>query len=112
MNFKPSDKVVCIRDDGFAGAESVVLQGGLPKKDVVYVVRETFNGWCGYFGQTPSVGLRLVGIICACQGELEYGWDSTCFRKLEEIQAESKLKREQEEAAALKEATQLINSEP
>jgi hypothetical protein len=113
MNFKPSDKVVCVNEKFRLPIQMVVLGGVAPKKDVTYVVRGITI--CRYSG---TVGLLLVGIECTLHPEtfLEYGWDEFAFRKLEEIQAENKAKKElwdlAGEAAALDEAFQLINTDP
>lgn len=115
MNFKPSDKVVMVRQSvgGPTIAETkedgtrLFRNVGVPELGKVYTVERVI------FTSNGQVGLALSGIIViCCDTGIETGWDHRLFRKLEEIQAENKLKREQEEAAALKEATQLINSEP
>ena len=106
MNFKPSDKVVCLNsyDQTYLLPGMIILIGGFPVKDTVYVVREVIPDI-----STGAIGLGLVGIVCnrLAPYNVEYAWHSNNFRKLEEIQAENKAK--QEEEAALKEAIELIN---
>jgi hypothetical protein len=114
MNFKPSDKVVCLGSFPLESCEKigcVVLMGGLPVKDVVYSVREVVPEVMLH-DRTISSGLRLVGIHCnknKTDGK-EFSWDSKGFRKLEDIQAENKAS--QSDDAFLKEALELINTDP
>lgn len=106
MIFKESDKVVALVT--FLGnlTGQVVLMGRPPVKHQVYVVR-------GMVQDTVDLnlwGVLLVGIICNAPYGREFAWWEGQFRKLEEIQEENKLRRDREEADALKQATELINS--
>lgn len=108
MNFKPSDKVVCLNNF----YTTPLVSGTHPKKGIIYVVRDTDDTAIAADGSIGQ-GLLLAGIVGALnRNGREWCFCATQFRKLEEIQAENKLKREQEKSSALKEATQLINSEP
>ena len=88
--FKESDKVVCI-DGDFGGHYGWHLPGGEPKKDSVYVVRDTvLVPW------DSELGLVLVGLPAICilpeygNGTIDEGWPCSHFRKLDEIQEENR----------------------
>lgn len=117
MNFKPNDKVVCIKqgvshDMGqgkyrFAGANYTAI-GFKPIKGVVYVVEAVLIDDLG------DAGLRLVGSTVWHDGytnpptpSKETGWSYRSFRKLEEVQHENEIERQNKEA--LEEARKLIN---
>jgi hypothetical protein len=105
MNFKPSDKVVCVSAFNL-NPGCLILEGSMPKANVVYVVRGFYT--CPI---VKNDALYLVGIKCnRHQIGLEFGWDNRGFRKLEDIQAENQASRS--DAAFLKEALELINTDP
>lgn len=85
MNFKANDKVVCISstwcDDPF---QEWITPGGLPVKDRVYVVSAVFPS-------EPMAGLVLVGLPAIRKAtNIDEGFVHRGFRKLEELQAESR----------------------
>lgn len=105
MNFKESDKVVRSPKKGVGKAaflaSGVTLIGELPQRGRVYVVSKVYS-------HSKPEGLILVGssTIHNATG-IEVGWNSTFFRKLEEVQAENEMIRANQEA--LEEARKLIN---
>lgn len=107
MNFKPSDKVVCILPEDFVAwafpEDAYIIYGELPQPNHVYTVREVIT--CPYTGLEV---LYLIGIkLSAHASGPDYGFLSEYFRKLEEIQAENREKQEMDQL--LKEAQELIN---
>lgn len=109
-NLKESDKVVCICDPWFGNRWRVI--GAVPKQGVVYIVEKAI-GPQESIDEDGTVadnqyGLVLVGSsLLDRQEDWECGWHTRNFRKLEEVQAENKLR--QSEAEQLEEARQLIN---
>ncbi len=96
MSFNISEKVVCVEGPDLTELYRFNVLGFVPKKDMVYVVNSTYH-------YKNEVGLNLVGsTVIHKRTGIEVGWDSSGFRKLEEVQAENRLKQEQEK--------QLINS--
>lgn len=87
--FRVSDKVVSIasfddKDPTFMCPE------GCPIKDHVYMVERADMG-------DTQDGLKLVGLtVYIVALNVEVGWAHRAFRKLEEIQAENRARREQE----------------
>lgn len=57
--------------------------GGIPKNGCIYVV-------IGFFSDGDILGLRLIGHPVFHKQIGEVGWDSRCFRELEEMKALSK----------------------
>lgn len=94
--FKISDKVIYIGVyDKIAAAEeltnshNIIISGESVKKDKVYVINKiiTNPAW-----KKNIHGLAFVGGLTAYDKRtcFEIGYDSRCFRKLEEIQAENR----------------------
>ena len=84
------DKVVCV-DDRFA-PEVAALYTALPKKGVVYVVRDVRLGIqpdC----RTGDVSLLLVGLVnprAESRSALERGFSAARFRRLEEVKEKAR----------------------
>ncbi len=90
--FKPSDKVVALVT--FDDKDPTWYIIGEPcVKDHVYVIERTDMG-------STRDGLKLVGrqVFHSDSGD-EVGWDHRQFRKLEEVQAENRLRATQEASA-------------
>jgi hypothetical protein len=91
------DKVLCV-DDRF-DPEVAVLYTALPKKGVVYVIRDIRIGIqpdC----KTGDVSLLLVGLVnprAESRSALERGFSASRFRRLEEVKERAR----QGEPAAL-----------
>ena len=83
-------KVVCV-DDAF-GADIKAIYKQLPKKDVVYTVRETSLGREKIFNQNNSVTVRillneLVNSVDPFHADgQELGFNAERFREVEELQ--------------------------
>lgn len=104
MNFKVSDKVVCIETPAADFFGMFRRVGPVPEVGRVYVIDKIIH--CAI-----STGLALVGSTSFfIPQDRECGYHHSLFRKLEEVQAENRAKNEQE--AFIREATKLINSEP
>ncbi len=87
--FKRGDKALCLTT---FGNTDWLVSGGVPQKDVVYVVRDYHYGRClgsrpgtEYYGQM----LHLEGIICdrvmTHPERVEMGWFHAGFRKVDEL---------------------------
>jgi hypothetical protein len=95
MNFKQSDKVVCICDSW--DLTRFITMGDVPVKDRVYVVSGSIQD------DNNHIGLVLVGCRVVHRGTgRDMGWDYQQFRKLEEVQAENRARVEREEALELR----------
>ena len=90
MSFKISEKVVCVDDQNWT-KENKTPQG-YPIKGKVYVVRDTRINM-------RQLGLMLVGLVTYGISGEEVGFRASRFRRLEEIQAENKLKKSQKQPA-------------
>jgi hypothetical protein len=88
MSFNVSDKVVCVDDSPGRRTGSRKLVAGQ-----VYVVRESVAS-----ARTRTPCVRLVGIINMWCPHYRYElpFDARRFRKLEEVQAENRLRAEKE----------------
>lgn len=102
MKFQPSDKVVCIRglpeNLWKSYLEGFINVGPLPETGRVYVVLKVGLA-------LHQDGIALVGSTSMNFVGMELGFCEEHFRKLEDIQAEN-------QAAMIKEATRLINTDP
>jgi hypothetical protein len=89
MNFQTSDKVVCVVSEWDIKEFHTIL-GPIPQKGTVYVVESIII-------KGRRISFRLVGSTAWFDGlygikPFEVGWDSTGFRKLEDIKRENSIK--------------------
>ena len=97
--FNRGDKVVCICDKFPLGIEKWYKE--LPKKDVVYVIRDVYLGRGSLVNKVPGatdgeVGVLLIGINNPPDPnnihKLELGFKAERFRPLDELKDEAREK--------------------
>ncbi|HYE31606.1 MAG TPA: hypothetical protein VEH27_09265 [Methylomirabilota bacterium] len=91
-------KVVCVDDKFPLGIEKFYT--ALPKKDVVYVIREVKIG-VNMAGEPGEVAVYLVGLVNPKSSKApfpERGFNAERFRPLEEIQEKNRARRGEGEA--------------
>lgn len=83
--FEVGDKVVCITES--QGIDGRIYPGGKPQKGLLYVVG-------GIRTYPREVGLIIIGVPSIGHNGRDCGWWGWRFRKLTDIQAENKAKRQ------------------